>query len=237
MLKRLGLRKLAYDWRDQHVVEFEDEIIQLKKHDIEFFAFWGEHESMFQLFEKHNVRPQIWKMLPQPVGETQRQRVESAAEQLLPLVKRSKALGCKLGIYNHGGWTGEPQNMAEVCQWLHRHHDARHVGIVYNFHHGHDHIASFRKRIMVMKPYLLCVNVNGMNDNAQPKILPVGSGQHEITMMKTLVDVGYRGPVGVLDHRSDTDAEVALQANLKGIARIAQTLDLPETNSSSENCE
>ena len=30
-----------------------------------------------------------------------------------------------------------------------------------------------------MQPYLLCLNLNGMNDNAQPKILPVGSGQHD----------------------------------------------------------
>ncbi len=43
MLKRLRFTKLAYDWREKHVAEFEEEINQLKNHDIEFFAFWGEH--------------------------------------------------------------------------------------------------------------------------------------------------------------------------------------------------
>lgn len=50
MVVRLGLEKVAYDWRDQHVAEFEDEIQQYQKHGIEFFAFWGEHPKAFELF-------------------------------------------------------------------------------------------------------------------------------------------------------------------------------------------
>ena len=30
---------MAYDWRTQHVKEFEEEILQYKKHGLEFFAF------------------------------------------------------------------------------------------------------------------------------------------------------------------------------------------------------
>ncbi|MBO65778.1 MAG: hypothetical protein CL509_05810, partial [Actinobacteria bacterium] len=32
MLKRLGLKRVAYDWRAKHVAEFEEEILQYKKH-------------------------------------------------------------------------------------------------------------------------------------------------------------------------------------------------------------
>ena len=32
MLKRLGLRRVAYDWREKHVATFEEEILQYKKH-------------------------------------------------------------------------------------------------------------------------------------------------------------------------------------------------------------
>ena len=38
MLKRLGLIRVAYDWRAQHVKEFEAEILQYKNHGLEFFA-------------------------------------------------------------------------------------------------------------------------------------------------------------------------------------------------------
>ena len=48
MLVQLGLKRVAYDWRDQHVKEFEEEILQYKKHDLEFFAFWSVHEEAFR---------------------------------------------------------------------------------------------------------------------------------------------------------------------------------------------
>ena len=47
MLVRLGLKRSAYDWRSQHVPEFEEEILQYKKHGIEFFALWNFHEKAF----------------------------------------------------------------------------------------------------------------------------------------------------------------------------------------------
>ena len=72
----------------------------------------------------------------------------------------------------------------------------------------------------MMKPYLLCVNLNGMNDGARPKILALGSGQHEIAMMRTLKASGYQGPVGILDHQSELDAEQSLKENLTGIKQI-----------------
>ena len=61
MLVRLGLKRSAYDWRAQHVPEFEEEILQYQKHGIEFFAFWNVHENAFELFQKHKINPQIWK--------------------------------------------------------------------------------------------------------------------------------------------------------------------------------
>ena len=45
MLKELGIKRVAYDWREEHVAEFEEEIIQYKKNGIEFFAFWSTHAA------------------------------------------------------------------------------------------------------------------------------------------------------------------------------------------------
>ena len=50
MLKTLGLRRSAYDWRKEHVPEFESEILQYRKHEIEFVAFWSAHDTAFALF-------------------------------------------------------------------------------------------------------------------------------------------------------------------------------------------
>ena len=224
MLKRLGLKRVAYDWRAQHVKEFEEEILQYKKHGLEFFAFWAVHEKAFALFEKHKITPQVWYMFPQPKGDTQEAKVAAAAKQLLPLVARTKKMGSQLGLYNHGGWSGEPANLAAVCKYLRKHHDAKHVGIVYNLHHGHGHIADWEKSLSQMKLYLLCLNLNGMNDDAKPKILQLGRGKYEAAMIATIRKSGYMGPIGILDHRNDTDTEIALSENLTGMKKLLKQL-------------
>ena len=222
MLARLGFSKLAYDWRDEHVPSFEQEILALKSHGIEFFAFWGAHEDMFRLFEQYKIAPQVWMTAPSPQDGNDEEKVEAAATQLLPLVDRTRSLGCKLGLYNHGGWGGQPRNMVAVCEWLRKNADASHVGIVYNFHHGHDDIAEFPVLFALMKPYLLCVNLNGMNTGAEPLILTIGQGEHDRTMLETVVKSGYQGPIGILDHRPETDSEETLRENLEGLNALVQ---------------
>ena len=119
MLKELGLTRSAYDWRKEHVATFEEEILAYKKHDIEFFAFWGEHPTAFQLFQKHKINPQVWKMFASPKGTSQEKKVIQAAKSLESLAKLTAATNCKLALYNHGRWRGEPANLVAVCQKLH----------------------------------------------------------------------------------------------------------------------
>lgn len=220
MLQRLGIKKVAYDWRQEHVATFEEEILAYKERGLEYFAFWSWHPDMSPLVKKHGIKPQIWITNRSPKAETQEARVEAAARQLMPLVDQARELGCKLGLYNHGGWGGEPRNMVAVCLWLRKNANADHVGIVYNFHHGHDHIDDFAKVLNVMKPHLLCLNLNGMNDGANPKILPIGQGQHEKRMIQIVLDSGYQGPIGILDHRGQVDAEKSLSENLEGLNKL-----------------
>jgi hypothetical protein len=224
MLRRLGFTKLAYDWRAEHVPTFEEEILELRRHGIEFFVFWGEHPDMFRLFEKHGIAPQVWRIPPSPADGTQEEKVEASAKALLPLVERTGQLGCKMGLYNHGGWAGEPDNLVAVTQWLRQHAHADHVGIVYNFHHAHEHIHDFASVLAKMRPYLLCLNLNGMNPGAKPKILPIGQGKHEREMIRAIVASGYQGPIGILDHRTELDAEQSLNQNLTGLAELVDKL-------------
>ncbi|TVS14560.1 MAG: heme-binding domain-containing protein, partial [Planctomycetaceae bacterium] len=226
MLKELGINRSAYDWRAEHVPTFEQEILEYQKHGIEFFAFWNVHEDAFALFEKYKLQPQIWQTLGDPGGDDQAAKVEAAAQQKLALAKRTKAMGCKLGLYNHGGWGGEPRNLVAVCQRLRElGHD--HVGIVYNFHHGHGHIADWSESLKIMLPYLHCLNLNGMNDRAQPKILGIGKGTHEAEMIRTILDSGYDGRIGILDHRDQLDARDSLLENRDGLQWVRKEIEKP----------
>lgn len=227
MVQGLGMTRVAYDWRDVHVSTFEEEIVQYKKHNIEFFAFWGWHEAFEPLIEKHAIHPQIWIMFGAPSEGTEEEKVKAAAEGLLPLVEKTRQHKLKLALYNHGGWSGEPENMVAVCEYLRTHHRADHVGIVYNLHHGHEHIADFAAQLALLQPYLLCLNLNGMNDNANPKILPIGDGQHDVDLIGLIRRSGYKGPVGIIDHREQLDAEESLQQNLTGLKTVL--LKLGET--------
>jgi len=223
MLKELGMARCAYDWRQEHVAEFEEEIRQYQKHGIEFFAFWGEHPEAFRLFQKHDLHPQIWMMFGEPEGASDEEKVANAAKSLEGLAMRTAAMKCKLALYNHGGWSGKPANLVAVCQQL-RESGHKHVGIVYNWHHGHDEIEQWAQSFQLMKPYLHCLNLNGMKRGAENKILPLGEGEHELAMLRVVSESKYDGPVGILDHREEIDTRLALKANLDGLLEITKKL-------------
>ena len=226
MLGELGITKCAYDWRPEHVAQFEEEILQYQKHGIEFFAFWGGHEKAFELFEKYDIHPQVWKMIPGSKETGQEEKVQASADLLEPLAERTAALGCKLGLYNHGGWAGEPENMVAVCEAL-RARGHSHVGIAYNWHHMHERLADWPEILELMKPYLHCLNLNGMNTGANPKILPLAQGEHDLALLKTLLASGYDGPIGILDHQGHTDAKLSLQDNLNGLSWLLKEIGKP----------
>ncbi|MCD8533707.1 MAG: ThuA domain-containing protein [Verrucomicrobia bacterium] len=217
MLQHLGLRRVAYDWRQEHVDSFETEILEYQKHHIEMTAFWDVHPHAFDLFRKYKMSPQIWKTAPSPQADSQAERVRLAAEILRPVVDECRSLGSFFGLYNHGGWGGQPENLIQVCEYIRTHFNAPHVGIVYNFHHAHDRIDDFSQFIHKLSPYLLCLNLNGMNAEEKPKILTIGSGTHEKSMIQAVLDSGYAGPIGIIDHLEQRDSLQVLQENILGL--------------------
>ena len=165
-------------------------------------------------------------MLGQPAEGTYQEMVDRSVEAILQHAERTKQLGCKLGLYNHGGWQGEPKNLVAVCRKL-RSMGHGHVGIVYNFHHGHGHIDDWAESFELMKPYLLCLNLNGMNDHAQPKILGISKGAHEQEMIRVVIDSDYNGPIGILDHRQELDSLDSLRENLEGVQWLQREFITP----------
>ena len=227
MCAKLGLKKIAYDWRDEHIPTFEQEILEYKKHGLEYFAFWAVQEEAFKLFEKHKLSPQVWYMIPQPAEGPQQQRVKQAAEACLPVIARAKKMGSKVGLYNHGGWAGDPPNMVAVCEYLKTHHKIDNVGIVYNQHHCHPRIDLFEADLKSMLPHLLCLNLNGTTrdgDKMGMKILPLGEGDLDLKLLKIIKDSGYDGPVGIIGHTQD-DVELRLRDNLNGLQWLRPQLE------------
>lgn len=228
MVARLGLKRVAYDWREEHLPELEAEILAYREHGIEMFAFWRGHEKAYELFETHGIKPQIWRTLQTGKGLSNAEKVADAADKLVPLAQQTAERGLALGLYNHGGWGGLPINLVAVCEAL-KEKGFGHVGIVYNFHHSHPRIDDFDQDLRKMLPHLHCVTLNGMADPARTDISrsenrtrPIGTGDHEAAMIASLIARGYKGPVAVLGHVATRDVEEVLRENLEGLERILE---------------
>jgi putative heme-binding domain-containing protein len=237
MLERLGFRHFAYDWRAEHIPTFDAEIDALKRHGVSLDAFWiapgelnRESRIILNALKRHNVKAQLWVLLDlggdRVNGAEQDRRVESAAAKLRPLAEEASKIGCSLALYNHGGWFGEPENQLAIVQRLHK-QGVTNVGVVYNLHHGHDHLGRLAQVLTKLKPYLVAINLNGMDpggDRVGRKILPLGQGSCDLETLRIVRDSGYRGPIGILGHTND-DAEERLRDNLDGLDWLVPQLE------------
>jgi sugar phosphate isomerase/epimerase len=230
MLPELGIRRLAYDWRAEHVPTFDAEVAALRAHGVELVAWWfppqtdGVARVILDCLRRHDLRIQLWVSLGDPApGAPAEEKIAAAAARLAPLADAAAEIGCTLGLYNHGGWFGEPENQLRVLRALNR----PQVGLVYNFHHGHAHLDRFPAMWEAMRPHVLAVNLNGMErpgDTRGRKILTLGEGTEEVRMLRVIRDSGWRGPIGLLDHRMETDSAETLRAELAGLQRVREKL-------------
>jgi len=228
MLKRLGFTKYAYDWRAEHLPTFDREVGLLKEHGIELTAVWfpatlgPDARALLAVVAKQKVTPQLWITMGDPGGKEQAEKVANAAKVIRPVAEEAAKLGCKVALYNHGGWFGEPANQVAVVEHL----KLPNVGIVYNLHHGHDHLARLPEHLAAMRPHLLALNLNGMVPDGEKlgkKILPLGVGTLDLKLLRDIVASGYAGPIGILGHTQD-DAEERLRDNLDGLAWLRPQL-------------
>ncbi len=237
MLQRLGFKHFAYDWRGEHIPTFDAEVDALARHKVGLDAWWvapGELNKdsrlILDVLARHKVKAQLWVLLDfgadRVTGDEQKRRVAAAVAKLKPLAIETNKIGCTLGLYNHGGWFGEPENQIEIIEAL-KAEGVNNLGIIYNLHHGHDHLDRFPALLTKMKPYLLSLNLNGMEPNGDKvgkKILPLGQGSLDLGLLKTIIASGYQGPIGILGHTND-DAEERLKDNLDGLDWLVPQLE------------
>jgi len=122
MLNKLGITKLAYDWRDKHIPTFDAELDALKKHRIDLQAFWlnsgpnPENDKKFaailDVLKRHQVKTQIWCMISNMNGletMTQDEKIKAVSKPLRYIAGKAAEIGCTVGLYNHGAGTANPK--------------------------------------------------------------------------------------------------------------------------------
>ncbi|MDG3004013.1 DUF6797 domain-containing protein [Paludisphaera mucosa] len=236
MLERLGFKHFAYDWRAEHVPTFDEEFEALKRHGVSLDAFWGPAElnddskRILDVLKRHNAKAQLWVLTDfgpdKATGAEQERRVTEGAARVKPLAQAAAEIGCTVALYNHGGWFGEPENQIAIIERLKKDGIAN-VGLVYNLHHGHPHVERLKPLLQTMMPYLLALNINGMDpggDGGARKILPLGQGGLDLGLLKLIRESGYKGRIGILGHTQD-DAEERLRDNLDGLDWLVPQLD------------
>jgi sugar phosphate isomerase/epimerase len=235
MLKKLRVELFAYDYRAEHIPTFDAEMEALQRHHIRLFAWWfpttlnDEARKILDVLKRHRIRAQLWVTGSGEAthnADEQRDRVETETQRIRRIAEEAAKIGCTVALYNHGGWFGEPENQIALIERLHA-QGMTNVGIVYNQHHGHEHLDRFPELMQKMKPYLLALNLNGMARDADQrgnKILPLGQGDLDLKLLKIIRASGWRGPIGILNH-TDEDAEARLLDNLEGLDWLVSQLD------------
>ncbi len=229
MMKELGFTKFAYDWREEHLPTFDQELQALENNDITLQAVWmyinkdsasflgKDNEQLLADIAAHNLHTEIWFSFDAGFfeGLSDDEKLNRAVTYIGDFRDRAKAMGCTLGLYNHGDWFGNPDNQLKIINAL----GDDHLGMVYNFHHAHEQIDQFPDIMNKIKDHLLCINLDGMSRTGE-KIMILGQGEEELAMMQTIKDSGYHGPVGIIGHQDTKDVKQVLTQNLAGLQQL-----------------
>lgn len=228
MLNKLGINKLAYDWREKHVPTFDAELDALKKHNITLQSFWyysgpePENDKNFatiiDLLKRHQVKTQIWTMITgikNLDNMTQEQKIETVSKPVKYIAEKAAEAGSTVGLYNHGGWFGEPENQLAIIDHL----KMPNIGMVYNFSHSEEQIHRFPEFYPKILPHLYAINLTGLQGGIPAKVVPIGEGNIEYKMMQIIEQSNYSGPIGIINEDFAPDAEDGLKMNMEGLKK------------------
>ncbi|KJD35741.1 hypothetical protein PW52_08355 [Tamlana sedimentorum] len=235
MLKEFGLKKYGYNRGTADFTSMTEEFKLAKQNNIEITSvfLWlnAKRDTIGKLSEANTMllnglnnapfKPAIWVSFSDNFFKdlNQQQSVERAVNMIRYIKQKADALGCKLALYNHDGWFGNPLNQLEILDVL----NGDSISIVYNFHHALEHLQQFPSIAKKIAPHLSYVNLNGVKKEG-PQILPIGAGDYELNMIKVLLNEGYKGPWGILGHIKTEDVQQVLNNNLNGLKLINQQL-------------
>lgn len=233
MLKELGITRLAYDWREEHIPTFDEEWKALNEHNIKLQAFWmvagqdpandNNVQAVFDFLERNKVSTELWLLIWEWPGFdslSQDEKVRMMAAPIEYIADRAAALDCTVGLYNHRKWFGEPENQLAILKYL----DRPNIGIVYNFHHAVEHHERFPEFFPRIKPHLMAVNVAGIRAADRKNFYGVGEGDTETEMLRMVLESEYDGPIGIINHDENRDAREGLVKEMTNLQRLASEL-------------
>lgn len=233
MLKELGFRGFAYDWREKHLDSFPEEVEALKQAGIRLESVWfwvanadeaidANNARLLAMVKELGLKTEFWVCLNPGMFQelNDEESLKLSADLIKVYQEKAKELGCTISLYNHGDWFGDPRNQIRIIKAL----GDKDIGIVYNFHHAHHEIDQLPELLSSMMPYLRTVNLNGMNRGG-PKILPIGKGEEEAGMIQQLRESGFQGKIGILGHVDTADVQLVLQGNLEGLKQFQASSD------------
>lgn len=233
MLDDLGLSHFAYDYREEHLSSFREEIGILRDHHITLSAVWlwadprweepldSSGRLLFDILKQTGTETEIWLGFPDNCfeGVSDEESFSRTLNVVREILHEAGEIGCTIALYNHGGWFGEPSNMVRIIEEL----GSENIRIVYNFHHGHQQVEKFEENLEMMLPYLSTININGMRMEG-PKIITPGEGDRELEMLRIIENSDYTGPIGILGHTDGEDIKIVLERNLKGLGELRMLL-------------
>jgi hypothetical protein len=195
MLRRIGIRKIVWDWRDEHLGTFDAELDALRQYEIELSGMWTplpmpayeepDYATRFGLVPtpiktliteaaRRGFAPDLWTQIGfgQPGAPAQlservhRVEVNRAADHLAGLARLARGHGMCVVLTNHGGWAGEPRTLVDVVRELAR-RGLGNVGIGFRLQHAHHLIADLDHHLSVMDEHLVAFMLSGADAGAE----------------------------------------------------------------------
>jgi predicted membrane channel-forming protein YqfA (hemolysin III family) len=231
MLKRLGITKIAWDWRKEHLSTASHEFEVMSKEGIDIVGVWiwvdvdsvpylsVQMEQLVQDVIHSTVQTRLWIGFASDTYEDithESDRLMLVCEILRYINTLIEGSMVTMALYNHGGWLGLPKTMLSIIELSGLHN----LGIVYNLHHAHNQLEDLEQNLKRMMPFLVSITMNGMNIEG-PQIRDIGSGSLDVCILNTILNSGYKGHIALLGHTEGEDVEKVLDRNLKGLSRLA----------------
>ncbi len=195
MLRAIGITKIIWDWRDEHIDAFDAELDALRQHQIELSGIWApspmpafeepEYPSRFGVVSariktliteaaRRGYTPDLWTQIafggpgtPSALSEpVHLAEVNRAADHLTGLVRLARGHGMCVVLTNHGGWAGEPRTLVDIVTELAR-RGLGNVGIGFRLQHAHHLIADLDHHIATMSEHLVAVMLSGADAGAE----------------------------------------------------------------------
>ncbi len=195
MLRRIGLTKIIWDWRDEHAAAFDAELDALRVEGVQLAGIWTpvpmpgyddpDYTSRFGLVPqriktlitesaRRGYAPDLWTQIgfgtpgagAQLSDSAHFSEVQRAADHLTGLARLARGHGMCVVLTNHGGWAGEPRTLVDVVRELAR-RGLGNVGIGLRLQHAHHLIPDLDHHLAVMGEHLVAVMLSGADAGAE----------------------------------------------------------------------